>query len=201
MESHEITPARGRSPGYGLLLKLLLGRVGRRRDRSVAMSYLLDAAELPSENWTASREATLRSIWSPLRPSKNLRWVNAARNYRHEERYLFIEVALMESEADADRLIKGSRTRYYRKPGVKVVAERDVADYQLPTIATSQLYERETARGSVRYVNRTVTGRVGDVFLEVRAGGSGGGFNWDDTMAIATAQAEKIKGLQSVHSH
>jgi hypothetical protein len=82
---------------------------------------------------------------------------------------------------------------------VKVVAERDITDYQLPTIATSQLYERETARGSVRYVNRTITGRVGDVFLEVRAGGSGGGLNWDDTMAIATAQAEKIKGLQSVH--
>ena len=55
MESHDLTPAKGRAPGFGLIYKALLGRVGRRQARSVAVSYLLDAAELPGMDWTNLR--------------------------------------------------------------------------------------------------------------------------------------------------
>jgi len=197
MESYDLTPAKGRAPGFGFICKALLGRVGRRQARSVAVSYLLDAAELPGMDWTNSREANFRSVRMPFRRSPNLKSVSASRNYRQGPRYLYIEIAVTENTSDADRLIELSRSRFYRKPGVTIVAEREMTGYDLPAVTNSQLFERETVRGSVRAVHRHITGRVGDVVLAVYPGPSGGGWDWGEAVGIATAQAEKINMLRS----
>jgi hypothetical protein len=202
MESNDVTPVNGRSPGFGLLCRALLGRIGRRQARSVAESYLLDATELPGGGWINSRQASLRSVWTPFRRPPPVRWVSASRNYRYGQptRYLYIEIAVTEDEADAERLIENSRTRFYRNPSVSRIGERSVTGYELPAIDSALLYERETVRGSVHAVNRWVTGRVGEVFLAVQAGGSGGGWEWSEAVAFATAQADKIARLRTTDS-
>jgi hypothetical protein len=128
--------------------------------------------------------------------------VSASRNYRYGQptRYLYIELALTEQEADADRLIESSPTRFYRNPGVTIIGERSVTGYDVPILENAQLYERETVRGSVHGVNRWITGRVGEVFLAVQAGGTGGGWEWNEAVAFAAAQADKITRLRSPES-
>jgi hypothetical protein len=166
------------------------------------VSYLLDAPELPGGEWANSRQASFRSVWVPFRRSPPVRCVSASRNYRHGQptRYLYIEIAVTEHEADADRLIESSRTRFYRNPDVTSIGERSVTGYELPAVESAQLYERETVRGSVHAVNRWITGRVGEVFLAVQAGGSGGGWEWSEAVAFAVAQADKITRLRSPDS-
>ena len=136
----------------------------------------------------------------PFRRSPNLKSVSASRNYRQGPRYLYIEIAVTESTSDADRLIELSRSRFYRKPGVTIVAEREMTGYDLPAVTNSQLFERETVRGSVRAVHRHITGRVGEVVLAVYPGPSGGGWDWGETVGFATAQAEKINMLRSLNA-
>lgn len=198
MDSHDVSPTQGRKPGFGVLYKALLGRIGRRRERSVAMSYLLDATELPGEDWTNSRQASFRSVRTPFRGLPHLRCVSASRNFQQSKptRYLFIEIAVMDSSDDANRLVETSRTRFYRKPGVTIVGERELTECVVPAVEDSQLYERETVRGSLRGVNRRITGRIGDVFLGIHAGASGDGWEWADVMNVATLQAGKINKLR-----
>jgi hypothetical protein len=138
----------------------------------------------------------------PFRRSQPVRCVSASRSYRHGQptRYLYIEIAVTEHEADADRLIESSRTRFYRNPGVTSIGERSVTGYELPAISGAHLYERETVRGSLHGVNRWITGRVGEVFLAVQAGGSGGGWDWGEAVVFATAQADKIARLRTAES-
>jgi hypothetical protein len=103
-------------------------------------------------------------------------------------------------EADADRLFEDNRTRFYRNPGVTIVGERSVTGYDVPIVENARLYERETVRGSLHGVNRWITGRVGEVFLAVQAGGSGEGWEWSEAVAFAAAQADKITRLRSPES-
>lgn len=198
MESHDVVPARGRTPGYGFLFRALLGSIGRRHERSLALSYLLDASELPGEGWHDSRQSSFRSVRLLVHRSSHLRCVSASRNYRvgRPTRYLGIEIVLMESPGDATRMVERSRTRYYRNVMARLVAEREMTAYTLPALADSQLYERETVQKSLHYVNRHLAGRVGDISLHVIAGGSGGGWEWAEVVDFATAQAEKIRRLR-----
>src|ERR1700722_18549655 len=83
MERREVDLATGRSPGWGLLYRLLLGRIGRRKDRLDTVKYILDAQELPGSDWRDSRQGILPGVWSPRRErGLYLRSVSASRNYR-----------------------------------------------------------------------------------------------------------------------
>ncbi len=193
----------GRAPGLGLIFKGLVGRIGRRAERVEALSYLLDASELPGDGWSNSREGSIRSVSTPFRRGPKLRCVGASRNYRkgvNPVRYLFIEVDLTDSPEHAIRLAERARTRYYRKPGVTVVAERDITlpGRDLSPLANTQMYERDTERDAKRYTNRVLSGTLGDVVVRIHAGGSGGGWDWDDVADFAIAQANKCQGTAGI---
>jgi hypothetical protein len=164
------------------------------------MAFLLDSSELPGRDWTNSRETSFRSVRLPFQRSPFLRCISASRNYRQGQpvRYLWIQLTLTNGPADASKLVERFRTRYYRNQRTKLVAEREMTGYQLPRLAEPQLYERETVRRSQHYVNRHLSGRVGDVCLYLVAGGSGGGWDWSDTIDFATAQVKKLERLRAL---
>jgi len=197
MESQEVTSSIGRDPGLGVAFRLLLGRFGRRAERTRAPSYLLDGAEIPGEGWTSSSESNYRSVRRPLKSGPSLRCVGATRNYRHGTRYLFIAITVMDRSDDAILMIQRTRSDFIRRPQVEVTAEREMSGFDLPAIQDAQVYEKDTVRGSLHGYLRWIAGRVDNVVLAVLASGQDGDWEWDEAMRIATAQAEKIARLRS----
>jgi len=197
MESQDVTPSTGREPGLGVAFTLLLGRFGRRSERTEAASYLLDGTEVPGQGWTTSREGSYRSVRRPFNGEPPLRCVGASRNFRQGTRYLFIALTVMDRADDAMLMIQRARTDFIRKPQVAVIAEREMSGFVLPTIEDAQVYEKETTRGSLHGHLRWVTGRVDSVVLAVQASGSQGDWEWDEAMRIATFQAEKVARLRT----
>lgn len=200
VESRAVPPPKGKRPGWALLLRLLLGRIGRTEARSIAKSYLLDASELPGDSWTPSREANFHSIRFPFQRTPHLSRVVASRNYRQGlgARSLYIELAVLDSAPDIERLLADVRSRpYYKRPGVTLMALRVMSGYDLPEVQDLRLTERDTRRRTTKYVFRAITGRVGDVFISLLAQGSPGGWKWDEVMEFATIQANKIRRLRS----
>jgi hypothetical protein len=76
---------------------------------------------------------------------------------------------------------------------VKVLHEGKVASQNVPEVAEPWFYEQRTFGRLGPGTGKFIGGNIADVVFLVASSGRGDGWPWEDVIAIASAQAVKLK--------
>ena len=189
-----VFPSPGKQPSVFLVVKFLLGQVGRTGDRRRAVEMLVTVGDLPGAGWTQLSQRSSRSIPSVRSGRRRRRHVWALRKFRQEEpaRGLHTELLVFDSDEEAQRAVGRFRTGYVRYPGVTTVTERVVGDITVEGLDSTCAWERENVRREVRGFARSVAGQVGPVAILVIGSATGEGWRWDDLLSVTRHQVWKV---------
>jgi hypothetical protein len=120
----------------------------------------------------------------------------AIRSFTNPEstRWLWIEVLPLASTTDAQLMVPELHRGFVPNPAkVKVLHEEKVASQDVPEVAEPWFYEQRTIGRMGPGTGRFIGGNIVDVVFLVAASGRGEGWPWADVIAIASAQAVKLK--------
>ncbi|MFZ2058962.1 MAG: hypothetical protein WAV54_16275 [Acidimicrobiales bacterium] len=102
---------------------------------------------------------------------------------------------MYDAGADAEKPIRKFRTDFFRKPGMTVLAEREVDGAVVPGLDSTYLWEVDVDAAGHKGPGgaRSVAGRVGNVAICLNGSDFGQGMPWDELVMIASLQASKIR--------
>ncbi len=199
-------PEVGVGQAYPLILARVLARPSQRR-RSLAT--LLEASDLPGSGWSQLHEGSWRMGMSrrfgPISRRARMSGSCAAlRRYRQETppRGVFIQAGPYASAEDAEVVASQARSAGgITWTGVARLEESQVDDVAVPTVDDSLVWEHRTARGDYVGFQRFISGRVVNVVFVVAGTAKEPGMAWEDLVAIAAAQATKIRNQLASEQH
>jgi hypothetical protein len=184
-------------------LQVLLARIGRPRKRRNARTLLIESAELPGVGWEMAGDSAWRTGAWGFKPSDagqrahQLGVFSAARGFTQKgaDRTLWVEVMTLACEEDANGMVPILRDHLLVNPNspVTLSAERKVQGHELPGPTYPWVYEQltEGAIGGAS-VTRFVGGSTDRIVFLVACSGYEGNWPWDEVLAIASLQGEKI---------
>src|ERR1039458_1035506 len=118
-------------------------------------------------------------------------------SFRQSEnsRWLLTQVIPYASEHDADLSVPLQRNTFIRNPRSKVTVEetRVVEGKTVPNVSTACFLEMLTTGAKGPGVTRYVIGSVKQVVFLVACIGYGEGWSWEEVIAIAVLQAERVR--------
>jgi hypothetical protein len=185
------------------LAQFLRSQIGSAAKRKRSLSMLLMTSDLPGSGWRTLRqlarrvgfENTMGDISRRCRESGEF-W--ALRSFQHDpERGLFVQVIPYPSPSDATEagVISGTSSGAQNR-NVVVLAEQTITDLEVPGVDDVLVWEHHTQpRGKSTGYQRFIKGRVDNVQFVVSGGASGAGWAWEELVALATAQALRIRAV------
>jgi hypothetical protein len=176
----------------------LRSQIGRRAEWKKSYSMLLDSRELPGEDWGLVRAHHKWRVGSESSKNEETRRAHGAGGFaamrvftRRDGRELILQVVPCSSVADVRSLIPKHRAD--RLSSVPVVTEKILNAEQLPDVADAMFVELQT-EGPASVV-KYIIGRVETVLVFVCCVTRHIDWTWDDTRALTSLQARKVRGV------
>jgi hypothetical protein len=178
--------------------------VGHRQQRREALSWLLEAEDLPGWRWALISQRTYRSgVGGKSDMAKRARQTGAmaaVRTFRLRQSLTARSVTIwlwpFASSADAEEALPGFAKRPIRNPNslVTPVSRREVHDVEVNDVNHPWVYEVLTRGPSGQASEKWIGGTVDEVVFIVQAvERAGSGWPWNDVAEVARTQSRKLR--------
>jgi hypothetical protein len=183
------------------LLQFFIGQIGRPSKRRYSLGLLLTPAEVLEPGWEQVKERSWRmgmgrrfgKISSRARRSGSFTAIRMYKNGIADCR-MWIQVSPYASTADAHTMVtQDISLEGHRNPNIQRLSKQVIDDIEVPSLEDVSTWELHTARDGRTGYQRIVAGRVDSVVIEAACSGPDSGWPWADVVAVATAQATKIR--------
>lgn len=184
-------------------LRFLAAQVGKKR----VLSALLAVSDIPGDHWAVTKEhawrtGTQNQNATPSQLVIRARDAGSITARRHfgqtgTRKRISVLVTSAASEEDAQALVEQAKDTFQsvmKNFGAMdlVRSERTIDGIEVPGADDVWCHEDESTQGISDYIDMYVTGRVGEFMFLVHATALPGGWNWEDAIALAARQAQRL---------
>jgi len=184
------------------LERFVSGPPARRR----SLRMLITIADLPGDGWKLTSESGWRSGTlgrrSPVRRrAYKSGTYQVVRRFRQSDppRSLLAEVLPTATSEDGESQVRKARSAIVESNSEVVRSEeKEIEGIRVPNVESSMIWETVNVRGDLRGYERIICGRVENITFMVAGAAWGEGWSWNDLIAIASAQATKVRTQLSI---
>ena len=184
----------------------LLAQIGKKSQKQLSMSMLLDPNELPGGEWSLKGERSWRIGKVGQRDAASLRAKSsgaftAIRSMEQPStsKWVIVKVSPMVSPEDALLVPPDSDITLFTAPkSSAIMAGERYVDIPIDLgLSNAKAFELTASESNRVATYRIVTGTVDRVIASICCSGWGDGWTWQEIRAITAAQDQKIRKIES----